>query len=304
MTEGSVVDWEGLDHFLTCEYSPVSEELEVLELTNTESVLRTEREDRYSYASALPVGLGVAERRVGNDIVLSALYIPDLAVLAPLHIHDIARLEVVDDILVLHYRAEFSVESDGPNRVIGRFAIGYWILGIGHREFFGAIPFAESGDITHDSYTLMTLEARYRDLEGDVASSFLSGYRSTMCEEHLAEDLRSEERLRFVLPKVTQHDIARLALEEVRHRLAAEDIALFVEDYIAVRDVLMDVAEGDLSRPLRVAVAVHRESHRRCGSDVRICSVENSKLLSPLRLVVDCEMKCHIVVLLVLFSVV
>ena len=78
--------------------------------------------------------------------------------------------------------------------------------------------------------------------------------------------------------------------------LAAEDIALFVEDYIAVRDVLMDVAEGDLSRPLRVAVAVHRESHRRCGSDVRICSVENSKLLSPLRLVVDCKMKCHMFV--------
>ena len=161
------------------------------------------------------------------------------------------------------------------------------------REFFGAIPFAEGDDITHNSYTLMTLEARYRDLEGDVASSFLSGYRCTVCEEHLAEDLRSEERLRFVLPEVAQHDIARLALEEVRHRLAAEDIALFVEDYIAVRDVLMDVAEGDLSRPLRVAVAVHRESHRRCGSDVRIRSIENSKLLSPLRLVVDCEMKCH-----------
>ena len=66
----------------------------------------------------------------------------------------------------------------------------------------------------------------------------------------------------------------------------------------------MDVAEGDLSRPLRVAVAVHRESHRRCGSDVRIRSIENSELLPPLRLVVDCEMKCHIVVLLVLFSVV
>ena len=98
------------------------------------------------------------------------------------------------------------------------------------------------------------------------------------------------------MPEVAQHDIARLALEEVRHRLAAEDIALFVEDYIAVRDVLMDVAEGDLSRPLRVAVAVHRESHRRCGSDVRIRSVENSELLSPLRLVVDCEMKSHIVV--------
>ena len=55
----------------------------------------------------------------------------------------------------------------------------------------------------------------------------------------------------------------------------------------------MDVAEGDLSRPLRVAVAVHRESHRRCGSNVRISSVENSKLLSPLRWVVDCEMKGH-----------
>ena len=150
----------------------------------------------------------------------------------------------------------------------------------------------------------MTLEARYRDLEGDVASSFLSCYRCTVCEEHLAEDLRSEERLRFVLPEIAQHDVAWLALEEVRQRLATEDIALFVEDYIAVRDVLMDVAEGDLSRPLRVAVAVHRESHRRCGSDVRIRSVENSKLLSPLRLVVDCEMKCHIVVLLVLFSVV
>ena len=125
--------------------------------------------------------------------MLSALYIPDLAVLAPLHVHDVARLQVVDDILVLHYRAEFSVESDGPGWVIGRFAIGYWILGIGEREFFGAIPFAESNDVTHDSHTLMTLEARHIDLEGDVASSFLSRYRSTMCEEHLAEDLRSEE---------------------------------------------------------------------------------------------------------------
>ena len=43
-------------------------------------------------------------------------------------------------------------------------------------------------------------------------------------------------------------------------------------------------------------MTVHRESHRRCGSDVRIHSVENSKLLSPLRLVVDCEMKCHMFV--------
>ena len=41
-------------------------------------------------------------------------------------------------------------------------------------------------------------------------------------------------------------------------------------------------------------MTVHRESHRRCGSDVRIRSIENSELLSPLRLVVDCEMKCHI----------
>ena len=39
MTEGSVVDREGLDHLLTCEYSPVSEELEVLVLTNTEAIL-------------------------------------------------------------------------------------------------------------------------------------------------------------------------------------------------------------------------------------------------------------------------
>ena len=61
------------------------------------------------------------------------------------------------------------------------------------REFFGAIPLAEGSDVTHDSYTLMTLETRYRDLEGDVASSFLSGYRCTVCEEHLAEDLRSKE---------------------------------------------------------------------------------------------------------------
>ena len=201
MTEGSVVDWEGLDHLLTCEYSPISEELEVLELTNTEAVLRAEREDRHSYAGTLPVGLCIAERRVGDDIVLSTLHIPDLAVLAPLHVHDVARLEVVDNILVLHYRAEFGVESDGPFRVVV-VAIGDRQLAIGHRELFGAIPLAEGGDITHDSHTLMTLEARYRDLEGDVASSFLSGNRSTVCEEHLAEDLRSEERLRFVLPKV------------------------------------------------------------------------------------------------------
>ena len=118
MTEGSIVDWEGLDHFLTCEYCPVCEELEVLELTNTEAVLRAEREDRHRYAGTFPVGLGVAERRVGDDIVLSALYIPDLAVLAPLHVHNVARLEVVDDILVLHYRAEFSVESVGPGWVV------------------------------------------------------------------------------------------------------------------------------------------------------------------------------------------
>ena len=175
---------------------------------------------------------------------------------------------------------------------------------MGHREFFSAIPFAERSDITHDSYALVALEARHVDLHGDVASSFLSGYWSTVCEEHLAEDLRSEERLVFVLPKVAEHYIARLALYDVCLDLAAEDIALFVEDNIAVRDVLMDVAEGDLSRPLRVAVAVHRERHRRCGCDVRIRSVENSELLSPLRLIVDCEMKCHIVVLLVLFSVV
>ena len=232
--------------------------------------------------------------------MLSALDVPDLAVLAPLHVHYFTRLEVVDDILVLHYRTEFSVESDGPSWVIGRFAIGrrsaYWILAIGEREFVGAVPFAEGGDITHDSHTLMTLEARYRDLEGDIARSFLSRYRCTVCEKHLAEDLRSEEQLGFVLPEVAQHDIARLALEQVRHRLATEDIALLVEHYIAIRDVLMDVAEGDLRRPFRVAVAVHRESHRRCGSDVRIRSVKNSELLSPLRLVVDCEMKSHIVV--------
>ena len=135
----------------------------------------------------------ITERRVRDDIVLSALYISDLAVLAPLHVHDVARLEVVDNILVLYYRAEFSVESDGPFRVVV-VAIGDWQLAIGHREFFGAIPLAKGGDITHDSHTLMTLEARYRYLEGDIASSFLSRYRSTMCEEHLAEDLGGKER--------------------------------------------------------------------------------------------------------------
>ena len=62
--------------------------------------------------------------------MLSALYIPDLAVLAPLHVHDIARLEVVDDIFVLHYRAEFGVESDGPFRVVV-VAIGDRQLAIG-----------------------------------------------------------------------------------------------------------------------------------------------------------------------------
>jgi hypothetical protein len=88
------------------------------------------------------------------------------------------------------------MESDGPGWVIEdplRLPLQWGEIRIGERELFGAIPLAEGGDITHDSHTLMTLEARYRDLEGDVASGFLSGYRRTVCEEHLAEDLRSEE---------------------------------------------------------------------------------------------------------------
>ena len=52
--------------------------------------------------------------------MLSTLDVPDLAVLAPLHVHDVTRLEVVDDVLVLNYSAEFGVESGGPYRVIGR----------------------------------------------------------------------------------------------------------------------------------------------------------------------------------------
>ena len=39
VTEGGVIDWEGLDHLLTCSDSPVSEEFEVLVLTNTKAVL-------------------------------------------------------------------------------------------------------------------------------------------------------------------------------------------------------------------------------------------------------------------------
>jgi hypothetical protein len=135
-------------------------------------------------------------------------------------------------------------------------------LGIGEREFLGAIPFAERGDITHDSHTLMTLEARYRDLEGDVTSSFLSRYRSTVCEEHLAEDLRREERTVFVLPKVAENHVAWLALYHVSLSLAAEDIALLVEHYIAVRDELVNVTQSDLCRPFSRTMAIHRELQR------------------------------------------
>ena len=39
MTESSIVDRQSLDHLLTSEFRPISEQLEVLVLTNTEAVL-------------------------------------------------------------------------------------------------------------------------------------------------------------------------------------------------------------------------------------------------------------------------
>ena len=43
-------------------------------------------------------------------------------------------------------------------------------------------------------------------------------------------------------------------------------------------------------------MAIHRELQRRCSLQVGISSIEYSQLVAPLRLVVDCEMKCHMFV--------
>ena len=102
----------------------------------------------------------------------------------------------------------------------------------------------------------MAFEARYADLEADVACCLSRSRRFAVREKHLSEDFRSEERTVLVLPEVAEDDVTRLALKEMRHRLATEDIAILVHDNIDIRDELVDVTECELCGPFGRAMAL------------------------------------------------
>ena len=102
----------------------------------------------------------------------------------------------------------------------------------------------------------MAFEARYADLEADVACCLNRSRRFAVRKKHLSEDFRSEERTVLVLPEVAEDDVTRLALKEMRHRLATEDIAILVHDNIDIRDVLVDITERELCSPFGRAMAL------------------------------------------------
>ena len=132
MTERGIVDRQGLDHLLARSRSPVCHLLEVLELTDTEALLRTEREDRNSYAGTFPSRLRAAETTVvlaDNHTLLDA---PDLAVLTPLHIYLRAGLEVINEVFILDDLRLRDLDICFPNRE----------LRIAHNELVIDIPVA------------------------------------------------------------------------------------------------------------------------------------------------------------------
>ena len=114
MTERGIVDRQRLDHLLAGSCSPVCHLLEILELTDTETFFRTQREDRNSHTRTFPTRLRAAETTVVLIDHTTLLDTPDLAVLTPLGIHNSTALEVVHHVFVLHDVLAFDHDVCAP----------------------------------------------------------------------------------------------------------------------------------------------------------------------------------------------
>ena len=128
-----VVDRQGLDHLLTRQSCPVGKLLQVLELTYTEPVLRTQTEYRHSHTCATETRHRPAERTVIHPQPSTFLrQTPGMTVLTPFHVNNMAGRQVVNQVFVLK----------------GIYAVDLYIyfpyreICIAHHEFLIHVPLA------------------------------------------------------------------------------------------------------------------------------------------------------------------
>ena len=210
MTQGGIVDREGLDHLLTRCGSPIGHFLEVLELTYTESFGTTEREDRYSYTGSFPTRLGTTESAVVLIDDLRFVHTPYLAVLTPFGVHHSAGLEVIDEVFVFHYILALDLDVSAPERE----------LGVGHNHFLRSVPVAECVAVTDDSDSLSRQDLRQVDRETDVTLRRFR-FRGFMAHKEGLEESGGIETIlvRAGLPSIAHYDTFVRSLERQMTRL-------------------------------------------------------------------------------------
>ena len=192
--KSGVVYRQSLNHPLASESCPVSKFLEVLEFADTETVVCSERENRYCYASAFPSGLRTTENTVVLHDGYTFLQTPYLTVFTPFDVSDFAGLEVIDYILVLYNLSFFYLYHGSPCREVC----------ITHNEFVVYIPVSEFGNVAHNSDTLCRQYLWSINGEADVSVCFLFEFLRVQTVEKSLYECCGMESLLIValLPEV------------------------------------------------------------------------------------------------------
>ena len=202
MCQRRIVDRQGLDHLLSGQCSPLSEFLQVLELTDTEAVFRPQTEHRNSHTCATESRQRAAERTIVHAQSRTLLrQSPSMAVLTPLHVCQVTRSQIVDNIFVLKPIYAFHLNVCLP----------YGEIGIAHWQELRCIPFAELLDASHYAHALRRQYLRQVNGKSHIAGLWTPlGFRSSRC---VARKQRLQERGRIerflvihCLPEVAHHN--------------------------------------------------------------------------------------------------
>ena len=193
-----IVDRQRLNHLLTRSRSPVRHLLQILELTDSETFFRPQREHGNGDSGTFPAGLRATESAVVLVNNLTFLNSPYLAVLAPFGIDHSTGLEVINDIFVLDYILTFHLYVGFPDRE----------LGIAHYQFVIRIPVAQRLAVTNDRHALRRLDLRQVDRETDVTLRCFHFRRFVAGKKRFQEYRRIETVLiRTCLPCVPHDDL-------------------------------------------------------------------------------------------------
>ena len=198
MSQCRIVDRQRLNHLLTRSRSPVRHLLQILELTDSETFFRPQREHRNGDSGAFPARLRPAESAVvliNNQPLLDT---PDLTVLTPFGINHSTGLEVINDIFVLNYILTFHLNICFPDRE----------LRIAHHQLVIRIPFTQLGAVSDDCHALRRQDLRQVDRETDITLRCFHFRRFVAGKKRFQEYRRIETVLiRTCLPCVPHYDL-------------------------------------------------------------------------------------------------